>query len=244
MALRTPGGITLEARVAESPTSQGGVVICHPHPLYGGDMENPVVVRAAEVCAALGLTALRFNFRGVGGSTGTHGGGVAERVDVEAAIDHLRGALADDVGVAVVGALVAAHVRRRPIAGLCLIAPPRGSGAPLPPALGAFGAVSWPVPGRVLPPAGKLFPMGALRRSLPSGGRAFFLASPRGGGGRLGRAISSPDALSESPARARRPWDLGGPSGPPCHRNRGSSLGVAVPAEKMMRMPSSMPTPV
>jgi hypothetical protein len=108
-------------------------------------MENPVVVRAAEVCADLGLAALRFNFRGVGGSTGTHGGGIAERLDVETAIDSLRGDRTSDVGVAVVGysfgALVAAHVAasRPEVAGLCLIAPPLGlAGASLPPALGAF----------------------------------------------------------------------------------------------------------
>jgi alpha/beta superfamily hydrolase len=108
-------------------------------------MENPVVVRAAEVCAGLGLTALRFNFRGVGGSTGTHGGGVAERLDVETAIDYLREARADDVGVALVGysfgAMVAAHVAAGSpeVAALCLIAPPLGlEGASLPPALGAF----------------------------------------------------------------------------------------------------------
>ena len=145
MALRTPDGIILKARVSEPSTSRGGVVVCHPHPLYGGDMDNPVVVRATDVCANLGLATLRFNFRGVGGSTGTHGRGIAERIDVESALDHLRGALADDAGVALVGysfgALVAAHVAagRPELAGLCLIAPPLGfAGASLPPALATF----------------------------------------------------------------------------------------------------------
>ena len=145
MALRTPDGVTLEARVAEPPASQGGVVVCHPHPLYGGDMDNPVVVRAAEVCSGLGLATLRFNFRGVGGSTGTHGGGVAEGIDAKTAIEYLRGALADDAGVAVVGysfgALVSARVAAGgpELAGLCLIAPPLGlEGVSLPPALAAF----------------------------------------------------------------------------------------------------------
>src|SRR5437667_12050565 len=52
-------------------------------------MDNPVVVRVQEVCAKLGLATLRFNFRGVGGSAGTHGGGVAEQDDARIALDVL-----------------------------------------------------------------------------------------------------------------------------------------------------------
>ena len=76
--------LSLEALLAVPASPSGGVVICHPHPLYGGDMENPVVVRVQEVCAALGLATVRFNFRGVGASGGVHGGGVAEREDAAA----------------------------------------------------------------------------------------------------------------------------------------------------------------
>ena len=90
MTLRTADGVTLEARIGMPPAQRGGVALCHPHPLYGGDMDNPVVVRAAEVARDLGLATVRFNFRGVGQSTGEHGKGVAERLDVEAALDHLR----------------------------------------------------------------------------------------------------------------------------------------------------------
>jgi len=64
-----------------------GAVICHPHPLYGGDMDNPVVVRALEICAELGLATLRFNFRGVGTSTGAHDEGKGEQDDVRTALD-------------------------------------------------------------------------------------------------------------------------------------------------------------
>src|SRR5438094_10611387 len=81
--------LTLEARLAVPASPGGGVVICHPHPLYGGDMDNPVVVRVQQVCADLGLATLRFNFRGVGGSSGTHGGGGAEQDDARAALDAL-----------------------------------------------------------------------------------------------------------------------------------------------------------
>ena len=85
------GGTRLEALVAVPGGATTGIVVCHPHPLYGGDMENPVVVRAVEVASDLGLATLRFNFRGVGRSTGEHGGGRAEQDDVLAALDDLPG---------------------------------------------------------------------------------------------------------------------------------------------------------
>src|SRR2546422_7453675 len=81
--------LSLEARLALPDSPNAGVVICHPHPLYGGDMDNPVVVRVQEGCAGLGLATLRFNFRGVGVSGGTHGGGAGEQDDARIALDVL-----------------------------------------------------------------------------------------------------------------------------------------------------------
>ena len=129
VTLTTPDGIILEAMVSAPGTTTSGVVICHPHPLYGGDMDNPVVVRAAEVAAVAGLATLRFNFRGVGRSTGTHGGGRAEQHDVAAALDHLATRLGDRSHVALAGysfgAIMAADAAAaRELAGLALIAPP------------------------------------------------------------------------------------------------------------------------
>jgi uncharacterized protein len=89
LSLAVGDGVVLEARLAAPGQASVGVVLCHPHPLYGGDMDNPVVVRAQEVCAALGLATLRFNFRGVGGSSGEHGAGVDEQADAGAALDAL-----------------------------------------------------------------------------------------------------------------------------------------------------------
>ncbi len=64
-------------------------VVCHPHPLFGGTMHNKVVYQAAKSLAAFGLPVLRFNFRGVGMSTGEHDRGIGERGDVRAAVDFL-----------------------------------------------------------------------------------------------------------------------------------------------------------
>jgi len=75
----------------------GGVVIAHPHSLYGGTMAQPVVYRVAQACREHGVATLRFNFRGVGGSAGTYSG-VEEYRDVEAAAAYLRGQLAGWAG--------------------------------------------------------------------------------------------------------------------------------------------------
>jgi uncharacterized protein len=128
--LTTPDGVALEAHLQMPSSPVGGLVVCHPHPLYGGDMENPVVVRIDEVCAALGLATLRFNFRGVGRSTGVHADGVAEQLDVEAGLAHVTTAVGAGrpVGLAgySFGAVVAADVapRHPELAGLALVAPP------------------------------------------------------------------------------------------------------------------------
>jgi len=121
--------VALESRLSVPAGAPAGIVICHPHPLYGGDMDNPVVVRVQQVCAELGLATLRFNFRGVGGSSGTHGGGLAEQEDARGALD----ALAQATGTRPLaiagysfGAWVAALVGRRDarVTALALIAPP------------------------------------------------------------------------------------------------------------------------
>src|SRR5205807_9990151 len=63
----------LEAIVKEPPGESRGIgLVCHPHPLGGGTMHNEVVFRAAAGLVDAGLTTIRFNFRGVGASTGVH----------------------------------------------------------------------------------------------------------------------------------------------------------------------------
>jgi alpha/beta superfamily hydrolase len=64
-------------------------LVCHPHPLGGGTMHNKVVFRVAQTLQTLGMPALRFNFRGVGQSTGTYDEGRGERDDVRYALEFL-----------------------------------------------------------------------------------------------------------------------------------------------------------
>lgn len=72
-------------------TSTKGVVITHPHPLYGGDMFNPVVEAIAAAYRQSGYATLRFNFRGTGKSSGDFDEGIGEQTDVAGAVDFLKG---------------------------------------------------------------------------------------------------------------------------------------------------------
>jgi len=65
------------------------VIVCHPHPLYGGSMDNNVVSSLSETLTQASLVSFKFNFRGVGGSQGEFGQGIGEREDVEAAISFI-----------------------------------------------------------------------------------------------------------------------------------------------------------
>lgn len=129
VTLDVGSGVSLEARLSIPADARAGVVVCHPHPLYGGDMESPVVARAAQACAARNVATLRFNFRGVGGSTGTHDDGRGEQDDVRAALAELRRRLPVGAAMAAAGysfgaAVAAAVAADTPMAGLALIAPP------------------------------------------------------------------------------------------------------------------------
>jgi hypothetical protein len=82
------GARTLEG-LLEKNSETNGVVITHPHPLYGGNMHNDVVISITKTYQNMGYTTLRFNFRGVGNSQGSYGDGVGEQEDVRAAISNL-----------------------------------------------------------------------------------------------------------------------------------------------------------
>jgi alpha/beta superfamily hydrolase len=69
---------------------QAAAVICHAHPLHGGMMHFKVIFRAAKALQSKGLAVLRFNFRGVGRSEGSHDGGVGEQGDARAALSEME----------------------------------------------------------------------------------------------------------------------------------------------------------
>lgn len=130
ISFETEDGIVLEGELARpAPTSpaHAGAVITHPHPTHGGSMHTPVPTALFTAAQRLGLTAVRFNFRGVGRSTGVHDEGRNERLDVAAAISCLRHAM--PAGPIIVagwsfGADVALATDADDIAGwLCVAAP-------------------------------------------------------------------------------------------------------------------------
>ncbi|MFH0825179.1 MAG: alpha/beta fold hydrolase [Pseudomonadota bacterium] len=92
-AVNIPCGTLVLEGLLEVPNPSGGpcpaALLCHPHPLYGGNMLNNVIEAVARGLLELGFACLRFNFRGTGRSQGTHGNGISELDDVRAALDFL-----------------------------------------------------------------------------------------------------------------------------------------------------------
>jgi alpha/beta superfamily hydrolase len=88
VAIDGPAG-AIEAMIERPPGARSDIVAvcCHPHPLYGGTMQNKVVHTLARACQDQGVTSVRFNFRGVGSSEGKHDDGVGESEDAAAVAD-------------------------------------------------------------------------------------------------------------------------------------------------------------
>ena len=86
-------GLNFEGVIAQ-PNERGGpfpgVVVCHPHPLFGGNMDNNVVLAVSFALAEQGIAALRFNFRGVGNSEWEHTKGEKEQEEVIGALELLK----------------------------------------------------------------------------------------------------------------------------------------------------------
>ena len=81
LTLSGPAG-AIEAVRDSAAEPRGVAVIAHPHPLFGGTMDNKVVQTLARAFVACGWTAVRFNFRGVGGTAGVHDEGRGELQDL------------------------------------------------------------------------------------------------------------------------------------------------------------------
>jgi hypothetical protein len=84
--IQVSSSVLLEAHWDVPEHVERGVVLCHPHPLHQGTMNVPLLETVAADLNTRSVAVLRFNFRGVGRSTGTHDGGLAEIDDVAAAV--------------------------------------------------------------------------------------------------------------------------------------------------------------
>jgi uncharacterized protein len=140
------GDITLEGslHLPEGSGPFATVVVCHPHPRYGGDMYSNVVMAAVHGLNDNGVAALRFNFRGVGRSGGSHDDGKGEQDDVRAALSYAGSLPETDVsrvGLAgySFGAMMAAAVAGPELPALALIALPLHAGVDAHAGLSAYG---------------------------------------------------------------------------------------------------------
>lgn len=134
------GGTVLEALVERPSTTHDlglSILICHPHPEQGGTMRAPIIGAIAKEATNAGFTAVRFNFRGVGESTGTHDRGIGEVSDVAVMAGFIEDEMPDLAGIAgwSFGAAVSLqwHTRAHSPIPYVGIAPPVDS--PLTPAL-------------------------------------------------------------------------------------------------------------
>jgi len=94
LELRVDDTVVLEAELCEpAHAPRAAMVLCHPHPQYGGTMKSIVISELFRALPARDVTCLRFNFRGVERSTGAHDEGRGEQADARAAIDALDAAV-------------------------------------------------------------------------------------------------------------------------------------------------------
>jgi hypothetical protein len=126
--LSLPGAAgAIECAVLRHAAARATAVVAHPHPLFGGTMDNKVVTTLARAFHAAGAEVWRFNFRGVGKSEGTHDEGRGETDDLIAVAQH---ALAEGAsrplwlaGFSFGGAVALAASERLEVAEMVLVAP-------------------------------------------------------------------------------------------------------------------------
>jgi alpha/beta superfamily hydrolase len=131
LALRTGDGLVLEAELAvperRDADPRAAIVLCHPHPEYGGTMRSIVISVLFEALPRAGYPCLRFNFRGVEGSAGAYAEGVDEPLDIVAGIDSIATEVPGPPIVLVAwsfGADMALQITDARVAGWVGIAPP------------------------------------------------------------------------------------------------------------------------
>ena len=123
LSVQGPIGAIEVLRDAPAPgaTVRGTAVIAHPHPLFGGTMDNKVVQTLARAFVQCGWTAVRFNFRGVGATVGQHDEGRGETEDMQAVVAEMAGAA--DAPLALAGFSFGAFVASRALAVLAPLRP-------------------------------------------------------------------------------------------------------------------------
>lgn len=121
------GSLLLEGLYNKMSDTEAAI-ITHPHPLYGGDMVNPVVESLMHSFKRKNYTTLRFNFRGTGGSEGTFQEGIGEGQDVLEAIRFLKKEGIRTIHIAgySFGSWVLAHIDELPaeVVGMVFVSPP------------------------------------------------------------------------------------------------------------------------
>lgn len=109
----------IECALDQPDTAPRGIaLVAHPHPLFGGTMDNKVAQTLARTFVQLGYTTYRSNFRGVGQTGGEHDNGIGEQDDLLALIDHMRAQPGQsDVPIVLAGfsfgTFVLSHVAKR-----------------------------------------------------------------------------------------------------------------------------------
>jgi len=113
---------------APSASPRGVALVCHPHPLQGGTLDNKVAHTLAKTFHAMGYVATRFNFRGVGRSAGVFDEGIGETDDARAVLRHVQSRFGEALPVALAGFSFGSFVQTRVAAqvtpeGLVLVGP-------------------------------------------------------------------------------------------------------------------------
>ena len=108
-----PAGAIEVVRNVPGPAPRGLALVCHPHPLQGGSLDNKVAQTLAKTFFALGYVAVRFNFRGVGQSAGTFDEGIGETEDALAVLADARMRFGESLPIALAGFSFGAYVQTR-----------------------------------------------------------------------------------------------------------------------------------
>jgi hypothetical protein len=170
LSITTTDGEQLEVIHDSNNDSVGVIVLCHPHPQHGGTMRAPLLGAIAKHAVSEGYDVVRFNFRGVGESTGVHGDGREELHDISAAMSFASSLDIPVAGMAgwSFGAAVCLNwqAEKSSTVSYVGIAPPVDS--PLTPPL--------PAPSRLMP-ARRAFVIGEKDQFIPADELATYAAS-------------------------------------------------------------------